>query len=395
MLKTLIFDFNLIYIYQNLFSTLKDLKTILSSNLKYQLFLNINDIELEETIEKQKIFDSIIKTNQPNKINLDNSVFITQNKEYAEQIVIQNPYTFVLLLNNINNNDLITEKRILRINNLFDIPYKLIYISHMLENRLKRKDLFLEKIFDIISLKEQQQSKEVKYKLTSNMKFHNEIKQILNKYDLTLDFIPLLLKNLNIFSDYDDTLIDLQNEVIKYVNTQLNSNIQKEDIKDFYFWRDTPKYIEIFTKFLNSQEIYNSIVIPTQKNIDFVNEIKQNIRNFYVLTATIGTGHLSKEKQIETLFKLDNSNIIKTHSKDKMDFTFSILIDDNPYHIENVLKNNPEIYCFKILQNWNKTHLLNNSHVFTINDITEIEDYLPFIVVSMFDLYHKKLISLN
>lgn len=358
----------------------------------------------EEFLRSLNIFDKFFKLKPKDILNFNQGIFITSNFEEGEKIVVNNPYSFVLLIDKEENKNKNIFKRIIRLENFKDLEKKIKEIKILMEKRIERDDLF-EELFpkslkNIINKKVNYNFPNLEFK---NIKFKNQLEDIMKDLNLNSNDILNLIQDLKIYCDYDDVIVEFNEKAIEYINQELNTSHTIEDITDLAmtsnnnFFASNEKRKNKFLEFLNKEDLYDKYVLLKEKNINAVKSLKNIVNNFFILTATIGKGHFSKENQIINFLEINLDNIIKTHSKGDVDYTFAVLIDDNISNIDKALEN-PYAFCFLMDKPYNRNYITNNEHsqnnletrVIRIKDLNEIINYLPIIVAKITERHIKK-----
>lgn len=198
--------------------------------------------------------------------------------------------------------------------------------------------------------------------------FENAIsntKNDFNSFNIDTNKIPKtfsnIVKDTNIYFDFDDVIVSFVDEWIIWVNSKLDSNYKIGDIKDFWFFnnlelklrkdgKSTNEINTIIWDFLKS-DVYQDI----EKHMNIINIIEylKNI-GFNVKILSAG-GSSSKERFVrDNLPFLDpQKDLIIT--ADKSIVKTGILIDDGGHNVTEMVENDNKAFCIVINTGYNET----------------------------------------
>ncbi len=203
-----------------------------------------------------------------------------------------------------------------------------------------------------------------------------------------------------LYFDVDDVILNSSETAIKIFNSNYNINPPKEfkDIKDWGY-KSIDKRINVkdIEEMYKSEEFWNNIKI--NKNFEKIIENKLINKNYKIEFTTRGSSENLKKKEetlklflenkeIEWEFNgINNEKIHEQHGKSHINMSNGIQIDDNINYLNTnakikiLLTNNIETDYNR----FNKKEIMNNTNLYIINDLSELEDILVFFVIN--DIY--------
>jgi len=295
------------------------------------------------------------------------------------------------------------------------------YIKKRIINRFSDEVMELKTEKDIIEYlkKNTESTKEIKQLLIYAQqifknKNYNQIKQTLNKYNITeIELSYSILYHFNINIDYDDVLVDLLGYWIEYLNKKNKNNIfykklllqnvgdfilKSEYINTFYIFNNLEqkriKYIQNpnnpknmieeakkinFFEMFKDKDLYQKI-FPKESALEFIKQTKEiGFENIYILTSSITSSIESKEKQVVELFELSPKQIITSKEKGKSaNFDYGLLIDDHKDNLSSVVQQNPNGYGALVDMPHNVDYKV-GKRIKRINKVIDILDEIPLI----------------
>lgn len=175
-------------------------------------------------------------------------------------------------------------------------------------------------------------------------------------------------KKLTIMLDMDETMVNLNKEVIRQYNIDFNDNFDyRKNTK--YWWQDTKGDIPYFTNVLNRKGVFLNAE-PIKGAIETVTKLHEEGFELFVVTYPQYNEHCFLEK-IEWIKKylpfLTEEQMIFTSKKYLLANEDTILIDDNSKFLKEFNKHNGISIGFKqpwtkydglIANNWNEVYKL-------------------------------------
>lgn len=217
-------------------------------------------------------------------------------------------------------------------------------------------------------------------------KYKNEIDEILSKYpELTEDSVNQLIQNYKIYCDYDEVLVELITPWIEDINKRNNASFTNDDV-DYFHWFNG---VENGLEFLNQDDLYDQIK-PKKEAIIFLEKLKELdlLKNLVIVTATNSRNVPSKDKHIEKYFKdyFSHDQVVTTKSKDLLDYTNGVLIDDGAHNAEAVVIKNPYARAL-VLHYKHNANLYTGQRIQRIYSLMDFFDYLPLLVLQSYDRF--------
>lgn len=193
---------------------------------------------------------------------------------------------------------------------------------------------------------------------------------------------------MRIASDLDDCILDTVPEIVKRINTKLNTKYRKEDIVDYYFE-------SALSLSAPEQEIVEECIEETCKtrtipfiygSIDMLNWLasiyEENVyiltrrpRRFFEMTydvladAGLGCFYLYANHP-------DDSFYVSKADRINRD-TIEVIIEDNPREIEDIYKNT-QCQILVMDQPWNQ-HIKENDRIFIVKNWIEVRNIITLI----------------
>lgn len=149
-----------------------------------------------------------------------------------------------------------------------------------------------------------------------------EFENLMKKYNFNDEKLKNLIKNVTIYSDFDDVIVDLMTPWVEDINKRNGTKYKKTDVKDFFWFSN----IENGMKFLDNEELYQlkdnkgkDVIKLRSDVIPFFNELKRNdmLGNVVIVTSTFEKNYVSKKKYIKENLSsyIDPDNIVTTSKK--------------------------------------------------------------------------------
>lgn len=218
-----------------------------------------------------------------------------------------------------------------------------------------------------------------------------EFEKLIKKYNFNDEKLKNLIKNVTIYSDFDDVIVDLMTPWVEDINKRNGTKYKKTDVKDFFWFSN----IENGMKFLDNEELYQlkdnkgkDIIKLRSDVIPFFNELKRNdmLSNVVIVTSTFEKNYVSKKKYIKENLSsyIDPDNIVTTSKKYLLRFDNAILIDDGSHNVEQTVMSNPYANAFVLNQPHNES-LYTGKRIKRINSLKEVLIKLPLTSLRNFD----------
>jgi len=223
-------------------------------------------------------------------------------------------------------------------------------------------------------------------KIIENSKFKAKIKYFLNKHNLNIVDLKKLIFSLKIYLDYDEVLVNLNEEWIKYYNLKNNTNYSIDDIDKFYWWDDKDNGLDFLLK---NNDCYKNVSIKKDVN-KFFDIAKNNniLNNMRIVTFSYPNNLLSKYNHIKKNFPwFDEKDIHITGQKWELDFNHSIIIEDSASHSVKIVRKNPFAYVLLLNMKYNEDLVVGN-RIKRINSILELFDYLPLLALENYNRHN-------
>lgn len=217
-------------------------------------------------------------------------------------------------------------------------------------------------------------------------KYKQEIDEILSKYpELNENSISQLIQNYKIYCDFDEILVDLITPWLKDINHRNGTLFNREDVDSFHWFDNQKNGLE----FLNNDDVYDS-VLPRQEALLFLEKLKELglLKNLVIVTATNSRNVFSKDKHIEKHFKeyFSHHQVVTTKSKDLLDYSNAVLIDDGIHNVEAVVMKNP--YARALILHYKHNESLDTGNrIQRINSLMDFFDLLPLLVLQSYDRF--------
>jgi len=224
-----------------------------------------------------------------------------------------------------------------------------------------------------------------------NHKFRAKITYLMKKHNLNHGELIILIQNLNIYLDYDEVLVDLNKSWLKFYNKENNTNYHINDINKFYWWENKKNGLD----FLNSEDMYNDVE-KTEYADDLFKILQSNNleKNVKIATFSYPKNILSKFNNIKRNFpNITEKQIYYIGEKWMLNYNHAILIDDSAEHAQEIVEKNPYAYVFLLDKIYNK-NIKTGHRIKRITNILEFFDYLPLVVLEIYDIHKNKNINI-
>ena len=218
-----------------------------------------------------------------------------------------------------------------------------------------------------------------------------EFYSLKKKYNLNDEKLKELIKNVTIYSDFDDVIVDLFTPWVKDINKRNKTNYKREDVKDFFWFSNLENGME----FLQNENLYQlkdenqKDLIKLRKDvIPFFKELERNgmLSNVVIVTSTYEKNYISKKKYIKDNLSnyLDVDNMVTTSKKYLLSFDNAILIDDGSHNVVQTVMSNPYATAFVLNQPHNES-LYTGKRIKRINSLKEVLVNLPLTTLRNYD----------
>ncbi len=123
--------------------------------------------------------------------------------------------------------------------------------------------------------------------------------------------------------DFDEVLVDINTNALKYINNKLGTTYNYEDIVTWDFF-NTPEMKPIFYEYLEKDDMYQKQAIPNKEMIGVLKSLVDMNFQVYIVTASVEKSHPSKHRFIQdhlSFMNQDNIFVVNSSSafKDKSD----------------------------------------------------------------------------
>mgnify|MGYP000567775252 CR=1 FL=1 len=218
-----------------------------------------------------------------------------------------------------------------------------------------------------------------------------EFYSLKKKYNLNDEKLKELIKNVTIYSDFDDVIVDLFTPWVKDINKRNKTNYKREEVKDFFWFSNLENGME----FLQNENLYQlkdenqKDLIKLRKDvIPFFKELERNgmLSNVVIVTSTYEKNYISKKKYIKDNLSnyLDIDNMVTTSKKYLLSFDNAILIDDGSHNVVQTVMSNPYATAFVLNQPHNES-LYTGKRIKRINSLKEVLVNLPLTTLRNYD----------
>ncbi len=218
-----------------------------------------------------------------------------------------------------------------------------------------------------------------------------EFYSLKKKYNLNDEKLKELIKNVTIYSDFDDVIVDLFTPWVKDINKRNKTNYKREEVKDFFWFSNLENGME----FLQNENLYQlkdenqKDLIKLRKDvIPFFKELERNgmLSNVVIVTSTYEKNYISKKKYIKDNLSnyLDVDNMVTTSKKYLLSFDNAILIDDGSHNVVQTVMSNPYATAFVLNQPHNES-LYTGKRIKRINSLKEVLVNLPLTTLRNYD----------
>lgn len=153
-----------------------------------------------------------------------------------------------------------------------------------------------------------------------------------------------------ILFDFDEVIVDINTNALKYINEKLKTSYTIEDLKTWDFY-DQAEIRPVFMEYLLKPDLYQNMAIPNKEMIGMVKQLVESGEKVFIVTASVEGSHESKEKFIResmSFFDINNVFVINSSSKYKVksevlsDLSLNyhepiVLIDDGVHNVLDMM----------------------------------------------------------
>ena len=153
-----------------------------------------------------------------------------------------------------------------------------------------------------------------------------------------------------ILFDFDEVIVDINTNALKYINEKLKTSYTIEDLKTWDFY-DQPEIRPVFMEYLLKPDLYQNMAIPNKEMIGMVKQLIESGEKVFIVTASVEGSHESKEKfiresmsffDINKVFVINASSKYKVKSEVLSDLSLNyhepiVLIDDGVHNVLDMM----------------------------------------------------------
>lgn len=153
-----------------------------------------------------------------------------------------------------------------------------------------------------------------------------------------------------ILFDFDEVIVDINTNALKYINERLKTNYVLEDLKTWDFY-EQEAIKPLFMEYLLMPNMYQELAIPNKQMIGLIKQLIESGEKVYIVTASVEGSHESKERfilenmpffDINNVFVINSSSKYKVKSEVLNDLQLNyhepiVLVDDGVHNILDMM----------------------------------------------------------